>query len=875
MRFLSRARFFSCSIFFVLLPVIPVALQPAEAQSSPPTRKAPPPQAPPPAVDQQQFLSYWSTETGWRTELQLRNNQVGHILTVTPVLRTADGTETPLFPIVVQPQEVKTVDVATAIGTSAPQLIGTYGSLALRYSAPSQINLYAVSMVMGVGHSIAFHIDATGEDKAENVGGSEGIWWLPNGTANDYLVLMNQGQNPLQLGLSLFDASGKASTQSLTLPPRGMNRLSVRQLVTAAKLAGSYGGIKISAANHAGSLDTLHVLFDQEAGFSAVMKMFFYDPRTQLKERDYAKTGQWTLRAPMLALSSPDPALAFPVGTLLQPQLFVRNVTSKPIDASLAFNWRSDTASGKSPGPALHLIPYETRRIDVAALQDGKTLPQTAQWASVTMATSGLPDEVVAVAASYDQSLHYGTQTPFSDQLAGHWVGGQWHYDPQHDSIITAGNGGSKPTQAAFTIFYNQGTQKYQLEQTLQPGEQMWMDIGKLIRENVPDKNGITLPADLTTGSYEVRDLTNKGVGTLFEGKVIYDKTYGHVTYGCAACCGWTIPFNLWYDPISVPIQGTAYDGVTAWYPCESETDDVSTSFYGGWTSGAISIVTVDTYGTHTGVAAGSTTSQAFGCVPTNDAHRNCPNLCKTPSGGVNVTPSITSVSPSRGLIGATTSSVTIIGKGLLGGHINTPAAIQVSNIQNPTDTQVTFDAVISSTADPGNNVGAIYVTTSGLDSNKVDFYVQVPTSLSMVAGSASGTTERLCTSTACGTIVSFKYQVYDQDSPAQPIRNTMSFWDSFGSFSPDGLQLQGTPLTTTCSPNQTNGGPCNANTLSDGTFTEAVLGGCATVCCVGGVCTTGGPSGVPQTWHIASSSIVQQISEYCEKVLVNGTQVQ
>jgi len=102
-----------------------------------------------------------------------------------------------------------------------------------------------------------------------------------------------------------------------------------------------------------------------------------------------------------------------------------------------------------------------------------------------------------------------------------------------------------------------------------------------------------------------------------------------------------------------------------------------------------------------------------------------------------------------------------------------------------------------------------------------------------------------------------------------------MSIWDSFGSYSPDGLNLQGAPVVTTCSPNQTNSGPCNVNTLSDGTFTEAALGACATVCCVGGACTTGGPSDVPQTWHIASSSIVQQISEYCEKILVNGTQVQ
>jgi hypothetical protein len=491
-------------------------------------------------------------------------------------------------------------------------------------------------MVMGVGHPIAFHIDATGEDQAQNIGGREGIWWLPNGTASDYLILANQGQNPLQLALSLYDAGGKATVQSLTLPPRGMNRLQVRQLVARAGLAGSYGGIKISAVTNAGSLDSLHVLFDEKAGFSAVLKMFDYDPTAQIKERDFAGTGKWTLRAPMLALSNPDPALGFPVGTLLHPQIFVRNTTAKSIETSLMFNWRSDTASGKAPGQSLHLSPNETRRIDVVALQDGKTLPTNAQWASVTLTTNALPGEVVAVAVSYDESWSYGAQTPFSDQLAPLWAGGQWQYDAEHDSIITVGNGGTKPTQAAFTIFYNEGTQKYQLEQTLQPGEQMWMDIGKLIRESVRDKNDKPLPSDLTSGTYEVRDLTNKGVGTLFEGKVIYDKTYGHVTYGCAGCCGYTTPVTLYYNPISVVFGGLAYDGVLAYNTCDSATDDVSDSFWNHWTSGNTSIVTVDFYGTHSGMSAGSTTSQTSG-VLAMARPRTCYNQPHTPSGGVNV----------------------------------------------------------------------------------------------------------------------------------------------------------------------------------------------------------------------------------------------
>ncbi len=468
------------------------------------------------------------------------------------------------------------------------------------------------------------------------MGSREGIWWLPNSAANDYLVVTNQGQNALQAKLSVFDAAGKPSSQIISLAPRAMVRYSIRQIVAAAGLSGSYGGVKVSAASHAGSLDTLHVVFDQNGGFSAVMKMFDYDPRAQVKERDYAGTGVWTLRAPMLALSNPDPALAFPVGTILDPQLFIHNNIARIAKLNLSFHWHSDSADGQVPATALQLAPFETQRIDVASLPGAKAIPADAHWASVTLTTDGLPDEVIAVAASYDSSLRYGAQTPFSDQLALQWEGGMWRYDPEHDSIITTGNGSTKPTQAAFTIFYNQGTQKYELDQTLHPGQQMWMDIGKLIREGIPDKDGNILPTDLTSGSYDVRDLTNNTTATLFEGKVIYDKTYGHVTYGCAACCGYGIPY-LWYNPISVLILAEQGDGVWAPYPCESATYDVSSTFYNTWVSDSTPIVTVDAYGTHTGVSVGSTDSYCAALLTSNDAHERCPALYRNPQGGVNV----------------------------------------------------------------------------------------------------------------------------------------------------------------------------------------------------------------------------------------------
>jgi len=598
-----------CFAFLILCSLSVSALPQSQAQNSPQPHQVQLPSL----ADQEQSISYWTTETGWKSELQLRNNVVGQDLIVTPALRLADGAETKLAPVTIKPQEVKSVDLDTAISAAgAPQLVGTYGSVVLRYRSRSLASLYAAMMIRRTGHAVAFHIDAIGESQEFQVGGREGIWWLPNATASDYLILTNQGGNTFPLDLSLYDASGKQSTQRVLLGSHETARYSVRKLIGAAGLTGSYGGIKISAASHAGSLDTLHFLFDEKAEFAAIFKMFDHNQNSKLEERDYAKTAMWTLRAPMLALSAPDPALAFPPGTTLHPQLFVRNTTDKPIDAALRFNWRSANSTGRAPGPAVRLVPYETRRIDVAALQEGATLPKEANWTSVTITTNSKPDELMAVAASYDSTLRYGAQTPFSDQLTFRWEGSMWEYDPYHDSIITAGNGGTKPTRAAFTIFYNQGTEKYELEQTLQPDEQMWIDVGKLIREHVPDKNGKTLPSTLTMGSYEFRDLTNKGVGQLFEGKIIYDKTYGHVTYGCNGCCGYHPPYP-WYDPLGIPLNLATGQGVDAYDTCTSQVDDVSNFFLGAWTTANTGIATVDYYANHTGVAVGSTSSATVG----------------------------------------------------------------------------------------------------------------------------------------------------------------------------------------------------------------------------------------------------------------------
>ena len=374
--------------------------------------------------------------------------------------------------------------------------------------------------------------------------------------------------------------------------------------------------------------------------------------------------------------------------------------------------------------------PYETRVVDVAALQAQGAIPLEAHWASVFISAPVHPDDLMAVAASYDKTGRYGTQTPFNDQLAAHWEGGKWQVDGTHDSIITAGDGGTGPTQAQLTLFYNNGKDKYQIEQALASGEQMWVDVGNLIRGQTPDKDGHTLPPDLAWGAYQLRDLTDRALGSLFEGKLVLDKTYGHAAYGCSECCG-NYPGFMLYDPIGVPVGGSADQWVEGTNQCTGAEEDVTTFFHTWWTDNT-SIATAS-LNQISGVAARSTNNRAQGNLLTAvNGEIGCNKIQDTPGGPVNVTPVISGIAPGQGLVG-TAVGVTISGTGFASGAtVDAGSNISVANVSVTNSTTITATFTPKNASSAGGNQ-LVTVTASGQKSNPANFVVQIPTGLGRI----------------------------------------------------------------------------------------------------------------------------------------------
>jgi hypothetical protein len=99
----------------------------------------------------------------------------------------------------------------------------------------------------------------------------------------------------------------------------------------------------------------------------------------------------------------------------------------------------------------------------------------------------------VAIASSGDAGGRYNVETPFSDTVGNHFAGGEWRADANHNQIIVVTNSGQKSTNALLTLHYDNGQKSYEIQQAIQPGNQMWVNFAELIRHRVPDRQAARL----------------------------------------------------------------------------------------------------------------------------------------------------------------------------------------------------------------------------------------------------------------------------------------------------------------------------------------------------------------------------------------------
>lgn len=217
------------------------------------------------------------------------------------------------------------------------------------------------------------------------------------------------------------------------------------------------------------------------------------------------------------------------------------------------------------------------------------------------------------------------------------------------------------PVVAALTLFYDRGRHQYKLVQPIAANDQWLININELIRNRTPDENGQTLPPDLTSGAYQLREASSEPQNLLYKGKVITDKTYGHATYGCMVCCGYVGDAGAAYfvgDPTNMVTSRLEDVDEYLMNACNGQPTELTSSFQ-TWTSLNTGIVTA-TPGQMKGVSPGKASVRANAThIPSGqgqDQRSACPYAPEQGTGTGAVSPTVTFSTLSAVAVGGSVS---------------------------------------------------------------------------------------------------------------------------------------------------------------------------------------------------------------------------
>jgi hypothetical protein len=188
-------------------------------------------------------------------------------------------------------------------------------------------------------------------------------------------------------------------------------------------------------------------------------------------------------------------------------------------------------------------------------------------------------------------------------------------------------------------------------------------------------------------------------------------------------------------DPYAGPEGIENDDYIYANDTCAGDQEDVTGDGY-SWASSDTAVATLPNRTLHTVAVGGATGSTLVQLQRANPPH--CPVTTFGPQQSVTVQkPTITSITPPRGLIGNSVS-VTINGTGFGGSGLSVSAGSGISvEINSSTATQIKATFAVASSASGGNS--SVTVTAGGGTSAPANFYVQIPKTLIRDAGYGTG----------------------------------------------------------------------------------------------------------------------------------------
>jgi hypothetical protein len=732
------------------------------------------------AADQHLHAAVFTTTGGQTSTLGL-NNALNHPMTAQVTLYNKHGQSLTIPPVTLGPHQNHGWNVADWVRN-----VGGFeeGSLEVFYHGPSMA-LGAQETVTDANHSLSYdvHLQEPMDFMSPR---ADGLWWALDDNQTEARVFIANTSATQTAVTPTFYLGGTAyQGDAITLSAHESDSIDIDKSLKKLHLSTpAVGGISLNYTNGPGTLAVVGVISNKYTGFSTTMR--FID-----------QEGQHTtsLHGASILIGKPAANLGFSATTRFTPHVFVRNNTNQPVQIHPRIRYTLFDQPNTVSLVAVTLSPNAVRELDLSpAINAIGTNPITDTGIEIDHA--GQPGAAMAYAASVDQSGSNVIDVPIKDpksEMA--FKGGSYPWNIAGDNravlhikSVDVPNDGLK-RQAMAKLYFDGGEYNLPLQQ-MEAGQTVEVDLKKLRDDQVKDVLGNVIPLTVTGGQLDWSGRANKGE---FIGRLIEYNPVGGVasSFSCVQPCicdpsfagGFLYPFSISGkvgDYVQIHAIETDLDCNN--FPYTFQVDNAN--FF------TTNPFVVLTFG-NTAILVGGGNATVFAewdsyfvtthCFYTaegdcNDGFCIFSPVTATGDTQVGVRPTVSSISPNKGLIGQPIN-VTITGTGFVTGSTVNIDSGSVQNVTIQSSTTITANYTSNDNASGGNH--RVTVTNGGGPStDNVNFYVQIPTSLQVLSittipSSPVFSWSQCFAGQDFGIQVAIQYQVLDQEQPGQVISSS------------------------------------------------------------------------------------------------------
>jgi hypothetical protein len=464
-------------------------------------------------------------------ELAINNNGPGDVV-VSPVFYDEQGQAYPAQALTLGPAEVRHLSIETILPAEFKNR-NRMGGMSLSYQG-GMMEVVAQITIFGRGNAGSVDIPfSAAMDYRSTI--QEAVWWMPR-HSTAAIILGNDSD--VSISASLAFSSG--DSQNVRLAPHTTE-------IVERRVSGQQGdspeSLRIQTDGPTGSLRATGFVRTSDHKFTS--GILFYDPQNVRQQHLFASN---------LRIKNAEPHLA------------LKNIS----DAILTARPKFFPSTG-STGDLLELAPVtiapgRSVEVNLSPLTSAAMTRADLDSVSVQVVNSGAAGSLIGALCAMNETMQIVWTVPLRDSGAKrNSTGGYpWKLDDDYTSIISITNVGEAPAKFIAAISYTGG--KYiPAERELAVGETAFFDLRKLRDEQLPDKDGKVIPANVVSGQFHWSIVKATDAKRLIgRTEVVSQSAKVSSSFSCPVCCPDSGPYSNGFTPGSVIILVDGFEPVTA-----------------------------------------------------------------------------------------------------------------------------------------------------------------------------------------------------------------------------------------------------------------------------------------------------------------------